>query len=189
MRRVYAPPVITPRPSPDSQKTTHILVNNSPINQKSLSSRHDSFRQYISRQVVAKPIRGRELFIRSIRRVIEQIRDRKDRAKNDQQLFATFEEAINIFNELTFMKCVLLKKKLSDPNNRTWTIEFAERGGLQALLSYLEHISNKNLSLLDAILVKETLQCLRAMMNISELFEHVASNPHYVDSIAKGKIC
>jgi hypothetical protein len=87
------------------------------------------------------------------------------------------------------MKCVLLKKKLLDSNNRTWTIEFAQQGGLHALLSYLEQISNKNLSLVDAILIKETLQCLRAMMNISELFEHIASNPQYIDSIAKGRIC
>jgi hypothetical protein len=164
-------------------------VNNSPISQKSSSYRPDSFREYISRQAVAKPIRGRELFIRSIRRTIEQIRDRKQRANNDQQLFSTFEEAISIFNDLTFVKCMLLKKKLLDSNNRTWTIEFARQGGLYALLSYLEQISNKNLSLVGAILVKEILQCLRAMMNISELFEHIASNPQYIDSIAKGKIC
>ncbi len=189
MRRVYAPPTLTPRPSPDSKKSTTVLVNNSPILQKSSLYRPDSFRDYISRQSIPKPIRGRELFIRSIRRIIEQIRNKKERTKNDQQLFSTFEEAISIFNELTFMKCVLLKKKLLDSTNRAWTIEFAQQGGLHALLSYLEQISNKNLSLVDAILIKETLQCLRAMMNISELFEHIASNPQYIDSIAKGRIC
>ena len=130
----------------------------------------------------------RELFVRSIRRVLEHIRHKKQRAKDDQHLFATFEEAISIFTELTFMKCVLLKKRLLDVNYRSWTIEFAQQGGLHALLSYLEQIANKNLSLVDAILVNETLQCLRAMMNISELFEHIASNPQYIDSIAKGRI-
>ena len=133
-----------------------------------------------------KPIRGRELFVRSIRRTIEQIRDRKQRAQNDQDIFSTVEEAIGIFNDLTFMKSVLLKKKLLDENSRAWTVEFAREGGLHALLTYLEHVTSRGLSLVDAILVNEALQCLRAMMNISELFEHIASTPQYIDSIAKG---
>jgi len=189
MRRLYAPPILTPRQSPDStilQNSSPTGLINSSIILKSSLYRPDSFREYISRQTISKPIRGRELFIRSIRRIIEQIRDKKQRIQNDQQLFSTFEETISIFNELTFMKCVLLKKRLLDSNNRLWTIEFAQQGGLHALLSYLEQITNKGLSLVDAILVNETLQCLRAMMNISELFEHIASNSQYIDSIAKG---
>jgi len=188
MRRLYVPPSVTSHQSSSStslQNSSTTLTNSSTQLRSSLY-RPDSFRQYISRQTILKPIRGRDLFIRSIRRIIEQIHAKKQRAKNDQQLFSTYEEAISIFNELTFMKCVLLKKKLLDSNNRTWTIEFAQQGGLQALLSYLEQITTKVLSLVDAILVNETLQCLRAMMNISELFEHIASNPQYVDSIAKG---
>jgi hypothetical protein len=188
MRRLYVPPPVTSHQSSGStslQNSSTTLTNSSTQLRSSLY-RPDSFRQYISRQTILKPIRGRDLFIRSIRRIIEQIHAKKQRAKNDQQLFSTYEEAISIFNELTFMKCVLLKKKLLDSNNRTWTIEFAQQGGLQALLSYLEQITTKVLSLVDAILVNETLQCLRAMMNISELFEHIASNPQYVDSIAKG---
>jgi hypothetical protein len=189
MRRFYTPPTLTPRPSPDSttlQNSSTTLLKNTSTPLRSSLYRPDSFRQYVSRQSIPKPIRGRELFLRSIRRIIEQIRVKKQRLQNDQQLFSTFEEAISIFTELTFMKCVLLKKKLLDSNNRQWTIEFAQKGGLQALLSYLEQITNKSLSLVDAILMNETLQCLRAMMNISELFEHIASNPQYIDSIAKG---
>jgi hypothetical protein len=191
MRRVYTPPTLKPRSSPVvttlQNSATTPLKNSLPPSKSSLY-RPDSFRQYINRQTIIKPIRGRELFIRAIRRIIEQIRVKKQRAKNDQQLFSTLEEAISIFNDLTFMKCVLLKKKLLDSNNRTWTIEFAQEGGLHALLTYLEQVTNKGLSLVDAILVNETLQCLRAMMNISELFEHIASNPQYIDSIAKGTI-
>ncbi|CAF0774445.1 unnamed protein product [Adineta steineri] len=189
MRRVYIPPALSPKPA----LNTTTLLNSSitPSTKTSLAPprssiyRPDSFREYIQRQTVIKPVRGRELFIRSARRIIEQSRDKKQRLTNDQQKFSTYEEAISIFNDLTFMKCVLLKKKLSDSNNRTWTIEFAEQGGLHALLTYLEQITTKGLSLVDAILVNETLQCLRAMMNISELFEHIASNPQYVDSITK----
>ena len=190
MRRVYTPPTLTPRQSPvvTLQNSSSTLLKNSLTPPRSSLYRPESFRQYISRQAVIKPIGGRELFIRSIRRIIDQIRNKKQRAQEDQQLFSTFEDAIAIFNELTFMKCVLLKKKLLDSNNRTWTIEFAQEGGLYALLSYLEQVTNKGLSLVDAILVNETLQCLRAMMNISELFEHIASNPQYIDSIAKGMI-
>ncbi|CAF4885695.1 unnamed protein product [Rotaria sp. Silwood1] len=187
MRQVYTPPTLTPRQPP---VVTNLLNSSitSPKNSLTplrLSYRPDSFRHFISQQAIIKPIRGRDLFIRSIRRIIEQIRDKKQRIKNDQQLFSTYEEAISIFNDLTFMKCVLLKKKLLDSNNRTWTIEFAREGGLHTLLSYLEQITHKNLSLVDAILINETIQCLRAMMNISELFEHIASNPQYIDSLAK----
>ena len=134
-----------------------------------------------------KPVRGRELFVRSVRRTIEQIRDRKQRARHDQDLLSTVDEAIGIFNDLTFMKSILLKKKLLDENQRAWTVEFAREGGLHALLTYLEFVTGRGLSLVDAILVNEALQCLRAMMNISELFEHIASTPQYIDSIAKGK--
>ena len=190
MRRLYAPPVLTPKQSPESTKPqdspTNVLKNTSTPLRSSLF-RPDSFRLYLNRQGPVKPVRGRELFVRSIHRIIEQIRAKKQRSKTDQNLFSTFEEAISIFGELTFMKCVLLKKKLLDSNNRAWTIEFAKEGGLHALLSYLEQITKKGLSLVEAILINETLQCLRAMMNISELFEHIASNPQYIDSIAKGK--
>lgn len=188
MRRLYAPPTIGSRRPAESKQLENTsltnLSNSSPL--RSMTYRPESFRDYIQRQTQTKPIRGRELFIRSIRRIIEQIRDKKQRLRDDQQLFSTYEEAINIFNDLTFMKCVLLKKKLLDSNNCQWTQEFAQQGGLQALLTYLEQIANKNLSLVDAILVNETLQCLKAMMNISELFEHIAANSKYVNSIAKG---
>ncbi|CAF0869958.1 unnamed protein product [Rotaria sordida] len=187
MRQIYTSPTLAPH-----QPTVLTnLLNSSITSSKNsiipprLSFHPDSFRHYISQQIILKPIRGRELFIRSIRRIIEQIRDKNQRTKNDQQLFSTYEEAINIFNDLTFMKCILFKKKLLDSNNRAWTIEFARQGGLHTLLAYLEQIIHKGLSLVDAILVNETLQCLRAMMNINELFEHIASNPQYIDSIAK----
>ncbi|CAF0948549.1 unnamed protein product [Rotaria sp. Silwood1] len=187
MRQVYTPPTLTPRQPPvvTNLLNSSITSSKNSLTPLRLSYRPDSFRHFISQQAIIKPIRGRELFIRSIRRIIEQIRDKKQRIKNDQQLFSTYEEAISIFNDLTFMKCVLLKKKLLDSNNRTWTIEFAREGGLHTLLSYLEQITHKNLSLVDAILINETIQCLRAMMNISELFEHIASNPQYIDSLAK----
>ena len=188
MRRVYVPPALTPRPSPESKNSSVVTLLNSFTPVKPSSYRPDSFRDYLAQQIVPKPIRGRELFVRSIRRILENIREKKQRTKYDQQIFATYEDAINIFQDLTFMKCVLLKKKLLDPKNQTWTIEFAQQGGLHTLLSYLQHVSKKNLSLVDAILVNETLQCLRAMMNIDELFEHIASNPQYIDSIAKGKV-
>jgi hypothetical protein len=187
MRRLYTPPTLTSHNSTTLQNSSVPTLTNTSTSLRSSLSRPASFLQFISRHTSLKPLRGRELFIRAIRRIIEQIRKKKQRATTDQQLFSTFEEAISIFNELTFMKCVLLKKKLLDSNNRTWTIEFAQQGGLHALLSYLEQITSKGLSLVDAILVNETLQCLRAMMNISELFEHIASSPQYVDSMAKGK--
>ncbi|CAF1232895.1 unnamed protein product [Adineta ricciae] len=191
MRRVYSPPMLTPRSSPVAAVN---LLNSSlvPMQKTSLAPptqssifRTDSFRQYISRQAVHKAIRGRELFKRAIRRIIEQIHAKKQRLIEEEQLIATYDEALAIFSDMTFMKCVSLKKKLLDGNNRAWTIEFAREGGLHALLSYLEQITTRGLSLVDAILVNETLQCLRAMMNISELFEHIASNPQYIDSIAK----
>jgi hypothetical protein len=188
MRRLYTPTIITPQQSPDSTSLKNSFttpLGNSLAPPRS-SYRPDSFRQYLNQQTIIKPVRGRELFNRAIHRIIEQLRDKKQRITNDQQLFSTFEDAISIFNDLTFMKSVLLKKKLLDSNNRTWTIEFAREGGLHALLSYLEQITTRGLSLVDAILVNETLQCLRAMMNISELFEHIASNPQYIDSVAKG---
>lgn len=188
MRRVYVPPPLTPRPSPDAKNSPVATLLNSFTPIKPSSFRPESFRQYIAQHNVPKPIRGRELFIRSIRRILENIREKKQRAKHDQQILSTFEEAINIFKDLNFMKCVLLKKKLLDPNHQTWTVEFARQGGLHTLLSYLQHISKTSLSLVDAILLNEVLQCLRAMMNIDELFEHIVSNPRYIDSIAKGKI-
>src|ERR1700678_2107460 len=117
MRRIYTPPTITSKQPPNStvlqNSSIPLLVNSSSTLRSSLSHK-DSLRQYITQQIVIKPIRGRELFIRSIRRITEQIRDKKDPLKNDRQFFLTFEEAISIFNELTFMKCVLLKKKLLD---------------------------------------------------------------------------
>lgn len=189
MRRIYVLPTVKPK-EPETSKT---LLNTSTTSstKPSLVSpgsffHRDTFQQYLNQQALVKPIRGRELFIRSIHRIIEQIRDKKQRLKNDQQLFSTYEEAIGVFNDLTFMKCVLLKKKLLDSNNRAWTIEFSRQGGLHALLTYLEQVTSKGLSLVEAILVNEILQCLRAMMNISELFEHIASNPQYIDSVAKG---
>ncbi|CAF2466390.1 unnamed protein product [Rotaria sp. Silwood2] len=188
MRQIYAPPTLAPKQPPvvTNLLNSSITSPNNSIMPMRLSYRPNSFRHYISQQpIIIKPIRGRELFIRSIRRIIEQIREKKQRMQNDQQLFSTYKEAINIFHDLTFMKCVLLKKKLLDSNNRTWTIEFAREGGLHTLLSYLEHTTQKILSLVDAILINEILQCLRAMMNISELFEHIASNPQYIDLIAK----
>lgn len=188
MRRIYVAPPVKPRPSPDSKNSSNSAqVKNSPPVKLS-SNRPNFFRAQLTQQFIHKPIRGRELFVRSIRRVLENIHEKKQRAKHDQQVFATYEDAINIFQDLTFMKIVLLRKKLLDPKNQTWTIEFAQQGGLHTLLSYLQHVSKKNLSLVDAILVNETLQCLRAMMNIDELFEHIASNPQYIDSIAKGKV-
>lgn len=190
MSRLYVPPSIKPSTSPNRNvllnSSTNFLQNSSLAPARQSFYHPDSYRQYITRHTIAKKIRGSELFVRSIRRVIENIREINKRKLNDQQLFSTYEEAINVFQELTFMKCVILKKKLLDPNNREWTIEFAERGGLQELLTYLERMTTKTLSLVDAILVNEVLQCLRAMMNISDLFEHIASSPKYVDSIAKG---
>lgn len=188
MRKVYVAPTLTPRPSPDAKNSTTAALLNSFTPIKPSSYRPESFRQYVAQQNVPKPIRGRELFIRSIRRILENIREKKQRAKQDQQIFATYEEAINIFQELNFMKCVLLKKKLLDLNHQKWTVEFARQGGLHAVLSYLQRASKTSLSLVDAILVNEVLQCLRAMMNIDELFEHIATNPQYIDSIAKGRI-
>jgi hypothetical protein len=188
--RIYTPPTLTPRQSPvvtTLQNSSISPLRNSFTTPRTSLYRPDAYREFITRQTVQKAIRGRELFVRSIHRVIEQIRKKKERAKNDQQLFSTFEDAISIFSDLTFMKSVLLKKKLLDPNNQLWTIDFAKEGGLHALLTYLEQVTSKGLSLVDAILVNEILQCLRAMMNISELFEHIASNPQYVDSIAKSK--
>ncbi|CAF0997782.1 unnamed protein product [Rotaria magnacalcarata] len=187
MRQIYNPPTVAskkPQASNTLLNSSMSPSRNSILPPKS-SYRPDSFSRYLNQQAFVNPIRGRALFSRSIHRIIEQIRDKKQRMKNDQQLFSTYEDAISIFSDLTFMKCVLLKKKLLDSNSRTWTIEFARQGGLHALLCYLEQTSNRGLTLVDAILINETLQCLRAMMNISELFEHIASNPQYIDSVAK----
>ncbi|CAF3576102.1 unnamed protein product [Rotaria socialis] len=187
MRQIYNPPAVASRQPPVSNTLLNSSMSpsrNSILPPRS-SYRPDSFGRYLNQQAFVKPIRGRALFSRSIHRIIEQIRDKKQRMKNDQQVFSTYEEAISIFSDLTFMKCVVLKKKLLDSNSRTWTIEFAREGGLHALLSYLEQTSNRGLTLVDAILINETLQCLRAMMNIGELFQHMASNLQYIDSVAK----
>lgn len=187
--RLYTPTTLTPRPSAvisTLQNSTVNPVRTSLAPTRVSISNSTSFRQYISRAALVKPIRGKELFVRSIRRIIEQIHDKKQRTNNDQQIFSTLEETMSIFQELTFMKCMQLKKRLLDTNYQRWTIEFAREGGLHALLTYLEHVTSQGLSLVDAILVNEVLQCLRAMMNITELFEHIAASPQYIDSIAKG---
>lgn len=183
--RLYKAPIVTARATPPVQsrlENSMVTTNLVPI-RTSMNNNFQSFRQYLNRANLIRPIRGKELFIRSIRRIIEQIQQRKKESAN----FATIEEAIAIFTELTFVKCMQLKKQLLDPQNRAWTIEFARQGGLQALLTYLEQVASKGLSLVDAILVNEALQCLRAMMNIGEIFEHIVEHSEYVDSIAKGK--
>lgn len=191
MRKVYVAPSVRPKQEPVSTTLLNSSATSSTNSNSFLrtSFYHPySYRQYVSPQPIVKKIQGRELFIRSIRRIIEQIRDKKQRLLNDQQFLSNYEEAINLFNDLTFMKCVLLKKKLLDSNNRKWTIEFAHQGGLHALLACVEQLSKKSLSLVDAILINEILQCLRAMMNMSELFEHISTNAQYIDSIAKSMI-
>ena len=185
--RLYTPPTLTTRPSPVTVTTTLHNSSRTSLTPPRVSiNNSNSFRQYISRAALVKPIRGKELFARAIRRIIGQIHDKKQRANSEQQIFSTLEETMSIFQELTFMKCMQLKKRLLDTNYERWTIEFARQGGLHALLTYLEHVTSKGLSLVDAILVNEVLQYLRAMMNITELFEHIASSPQYIDSIAKG---
>ncbi|CAF4572752.1 unnamed protein product, partial [Didymodactylos carnosus] len=76
-----------------------------------------------------------------------------------------------------------LKKKLMQ--NRQWTIEFTRSGGLNALLDYINRTTAKILTLIDVILLNEALQCLRKLMNITEIFEHIANNDQYIDGIVK----
>ena len=141
-----------------------------------------SYQQYLSRAVLIPPIRGKELFIRSVRRVMEQIRAKK----KESLTFTNIEDAVVIFYDLSLAKCTALKKKLLDHENRSWTVDFAQQGGLQALLTYLKEVADRNLSMTDAILASEALQCLRAMMNIEEIFEHIPDDPQYIDSITNG---
>ena len=86
------------------------------------------------------------------------------------------------------MKCVLLRKRLKDSNNRTRTIEFVRQGGLCALLSYLEQATNEDLSPVDGIPVSKTIQCIRTIMNIDELFQYIATGYQHIDSIVKSRI-
>jgi hypothetical protein len=187
--RIYTPPKFNVRPSPVTSELQNSSFNPSKVNYLSSATsitNSNSFRQYISRTAAAKPIRGRELFVRSIHRIIEKIRTKKQNNIDETLFVSTLDDAIGIFHDLSFMKCMQLKKKLLDSTYRSWTIEFAREGGLHTLLTYLEKVVNKGLSLVDAILVNETLQCVRAMMNITELFEHISTNPKYIDSIARG---
>lgn len=174
-------------------KVTTTLLNSSPIGLTAegplsrTSIQHtQSFRKIFSRASAARPIRGKELFIRSARRIVEQIRSNREKSNNLNTL-ASYEDAIKIFDDLTFFKCIQLKKRLTDPSTKSWTIEFSRQGGLCALLNYIEKLAARGLSLVDAILVNEILQCLRAMMNIVELFEHILNNSKYVDSIVKSR--
>lgn len=182
--RLYNPPTLNPRPPAVTTKLENSLKATNSLSKTSIKQT-SSYRQYISRAAVIKPIRGRELFIRSIRRVLEQIRTQKELKLKQTIDFSDFQQAISIFDDLTFMKCLQLKKQLVDRKFHAWTVEFAQQGGLQALLNYIERLTTRDLSLLDAILVNEILQCLRAMMNIGEIFEHIVESEKYVQSIAK----
>lgn len=182
--RIYKSPELTPRTTPPRQtKLENSTTKTSLAPSRTSMNNFQSYRQYITRANLIRPVRGKELFIRSVRRVIEQVQKKKKQSVD----FTTVEDAMAIFNDLSFVKCMQLKKQLLDYQQRSWTIEFARQGGLQTLLTYLEQAASKGLSLVDAILVNETLQCLRAMMNIEEIFGHIVNNPQYVDSIAKGK--
>ncbi|CAF1184272.1 unnamed protein product [Didymodactylos carnosus] len=69
--------------------------------------------------------------------------------------------------------------------NRQWAIEFTRSGGLNALLGYINRTTAKRLTLIDVILLNEALQCLRKLMNIIEIFEHIANNNQYINGIVK----
>lgn len=140
--------------------------------------------KYMLQQTNLKPIRGRKLFIRSVQRILEQIRKKKI---SEQDIFQSMQDTIGIFHNLTFMRSVQLKKHILKQDDGLWVTEFIKAGGLLALLTYLEEKIKEQLTLTDAIIINEALQCLRIIMNISDLFKYIISHPTFVNTIAKSK--